>query len=683
MVLKGAFGFVLSETPGVPDLYVQGPTLRLAMNGDRVTAKPTPSSGNRPEGILVGVVERARSNVVGVFQKTAQGPRLVPEDNSEAVHLLDMEGLDPQEGDLVVAKISRWPTTETSAGGELIEVLGRRTSPEVDLKALLRKFELPDAFSPVVQSEAESFGDQVPEGAWKGRETFFHIPVFTIDGADAKDFDDAVSLETLPDGGRRLGVHIADVAQYVAEGRPLDQEAYRRATSVYLLGTVVPMLPFPLSDGLCSLRPGEVRLTLSCLMDLDDQGRLVSSKIVESAIRSSRRFTYEEVEAILQGRPGADAPAVIETVQSMGKLARRLRALRFKRGSLDFDFPEAKIVEDAEGRPVDVVRKERLESHRLIEEFMLMANETVATAMSRAPFLYRIHEKPDNAKLQKLEEMLKTAGVVVPQGFREGRPMALQTVLESVKQSPLEPMVHMMVLRSLKQAVYSASNAGHFGLASACYTHFTSPIRRYPDLIVHRIVKEHLRRASSPERPDHWKNYLPQAALWTSARERVAVEAERELMDLKKVQVMEKRVGESFDGVVSSVTAFGIFVQLDEVFVEGLVHISNLREDYYVYDELRSLLRGRRTNHVLRMGQKVRVKLAAANTSKRQLDFELERSPAEQGGKPPAPIPSPHRPAAPKHPGHQRHGHNAQGRNAPGPHPQNQNPRPHKKRRRH
>jgi ribonuclease R len=654
--LKGKFGFVISEKPGVPDTYIQGPTLRLAMNGDRVAARSTSSSGNRPEGEIVSVVQRARANVVGVFRKTAQGGVLAPEDGSENVRLLDMKGLAPQEGDLVVAKITRWPTMESQAGGALIEVLGPRTSPEVDLRALLHKYELPETFSPIVQSESESFGRQVPEEALRGRETFFHIPVFTIDGADAKDFDDAVSLEARPDGGRRLGVHIADVSHYVTEGRALDEEAYLRGTSVYLMGTVVPMLPFPLSDGLCSLRADVVRLTLSCLMELDGQGRVVSQKIVESAIRSAKRFTYEEVEEILKGGTSPSTPAdVAETVKSMGKLARQLRTIRFKRGSLDFDFPESRLIEDAAGRPVDVVRKERLESHRLIEEFMLLANETVATAMSKVPFLYRVHERPDDAKMEKLEQMLKTAGVAVPHGFREGRPMALQGVLESVKQSPVEPMIHMMVLRSLKQAVYSPNNEGHFGLASACYTHFTSPIRRYPDLIVHRIVKEHRHRALTPERQEHWKKYLPPAALWTSQRERVASDAERELLDLKKVQVMEKRIGESFDGVVSSVTSFGFFVQLDEVFVEGLVHISNLRDDYYIYDEIRSTLRGRRTGRVLRMGQKVRVKLAAANTAKRQLDFELEETPPK-GQKP--------------------HGHPAQGRNPKSPNPQSHNPSP-------
>ncbi|MBI2069643.1 MAG: ribonuclease R [Elusimicrobia bacterium] len=531
--------------------------------------------------------------------------------------------------------MTEWPAPDSWAGGVLIEALGSRANPDVDLKALLRKFDLRVEFPAEVQAEAESFAGEVPESAWQGRETFFHIPVFTIDGADAKDFDDAVSLEERPEGGWRLGVHIADVAHYVAEGRPLDVESYRRSTSVYLVNKVVPMLPFKLSDGLCSLVPDQVRLTLSCLMDLNSQGRVVSHRIVESAIRSAKRFTYEDVESILRGGAGAGAPsAVIDSVKKMGYLARLLRKLRFKRGSLDFDFPEPYIVTDEGGRPVDVRRRERLESHRLIEEFMLMANETVATEMRRFPFLYRIHERPDTFKMGKLEEMLKAAGLAVPPGFHQGRPSALGKVLESVKGKPVEGMIHMMVLRTLKQAVYSPANAGHYGLASACYTHFTSPIRRYPDLAVHRIVKERLRGNLSARRQEHWKTILPNIGLWTSQCERLAVDAEREFLDLKKVQVMTSRVGESFNGIISNVTAFGFFVQLNDIFVEGLVHVSNLRDDYYIYNEARSTLTGRRTGRVLHMGRPVRVKLAAANLAKRQLDFELEQALPPRGHQP-------------------------------------------------
>ncbi|MBI4063958.1 MAG: ribonuclease R [Elusimicrobia bacterium] len=636
LVLKGKFGFVLSEKTGVPDIYVQGDTLRLAMGGDRVAVKLSSSSDpSRPEGEIVRVVSRARSSVVGVFRKIRKAFLIEPENGGEPVRILDFKGAHPQEGDLAVVKITQWPTPDSWAGGELLEVLGSGAGPGMELKAILRKFELPDAFPAAVQAQAKSFAEEVPESAWQGRETFFHIPVFTIDGADAKDFDDAVSLEDLADGGWRLGVHIADVAQYVSEGSDLDIEAYRRGTSIYFVDKVVPMLPTPLSDNLCSLRPDVARLTLSCVMDINPQGRVVNHRIVESAIRSAKRFTYENVELILKGEDGANAPApVTDAVKKMGRLARLLREMRFKRGSLDFDFPEAYIVTDAADHPVDVRRRERLESHRLIEEFMLLANETVATEMRKFPFLYRVHERPDAFKMGKLEDMLKALGVAVPPGFHQGRPLVLQSVLESVKGKPIEGAIQMMILRSLKQAVYSSKNEGHYGLASACYTHFTSPIRRYPDLIVHRIIKERLRQHLSAQRQEYWKTALADIGLLSSQRERTAVDAEREYMDLKKVQVMEKHLGESFDGVVSSVTSFGLFVELNDIFVEGLVHVSNLRDDYYVYDEARSTLRGRRTGRLLSMGQRVRVRLAAANTVKRQLDFELEPAKPSPGHKP-------------------------------------------------
>ncbi len=492
------------------------------------------------------------------------------------------------------------------------------------LGTLLKKHALSVEFPATVQSKSTSFGLEVPQSSWQKRETFFHVPVFTIDGPDAKDFDDAVSLESRSNGGWRLGVHIADASHYVAEGSVLDKEAFKRGTSVYLLNTVVPMLPCSLSAGLCSLRPHVVRLTLSCVMDLDTQGRVVSYRIMESAIRSAKRFTYDDVDAILKGKGnGGASPAIANTVNAMGKVARVLRHAREKRGALDFDAPEPVVVFDKIGQPVHVRKQERLESHRLIEEFMLLANETVAKDMRAYPFLYRVHDKPDKQRISKLEEMLKSVGMTVPKELLHGRVSALQSVLASAKGLPIQPMVQMMVMRTLNQAVYSSANIGHFGLASPCYTHFTSPIRRYPDLIVHRILKERLRGVLNGKRHAYWKTRLPKIALWSSARERAAVDAEREYTDQKKVQVMEKHVGDIFNGIVTGVTGFGFFVQLNDIFVEGLVHVSNIGGDYYVFDKVRSQLRGRRTGRVFRMGTHVRVQVAAARSMKKQLDFEL------------------------------------------------------------
>ena len=622
---KGRFGFVLSETPGKPDLFITGPTLKLAMNGDRVQARML-RSGDRPEGEILSVMRRARTTLVGVY-RAGTPPALAPEGAGDPVAIMDMGGLTPTAGDLCVLRVTRWPSPSEPAAGVLTEILGRRNDPSADLKFLLRKYSIADSFPADVEQEAASFGDDVPPSSWAGRKTFFDIPVFTIDGADAKDFDDAVSLEERAEGGWRLGVHIADVSHYVKEGSALDLEARRRSTSVYLSGAVVPMLPFPLSDNLCSLRPHVPRLTLTCLMDLNAEGEVVHHEIFESVIRSARRFTYEEVESLLKGETAIDvSPPVQNAVSRMGQLARRLRDRRFARGSLDFDFPEPYIVVDDQGWPLDARRRERGESHKLIEEFMLLANETVAQAMADVPFLYRVHERPDPTKMQTLEKTLRAVGVAVPAGLHDGKPSALQKVMAGVKGKPVEPMVHMMILRSLKQAVYSPKNAGHFGLASSAYTHFTSPIRRYPDLIVHRLAKERANARLTPPRQAEWKAQLTELTADASVRERIAVEAEREFLDLKRAQLMTRRVGETFDAVVTGVTSFGLFVQPTTVFVEGLVPMTELGDDYYQYDELRAQLRGRRTGKVYRFGQPVRVRLAAANTEKRQLDFVLENT---------------------------------------------------------
>ncbi len=621
--LKGKVGFILSEDPRHGDVLVQGPSLRLAMDGDRVRARVTsPAGAPRRAGEIVVVTTRARSTAVGTFKRLGNMAVIATENEGPLVRLLDMGGFSPKVGDVAVARITRWPTGKEMAGGTLTDVLGSRDTPGVDLTAVIRHYELPQGFPPHVEAEARTFGEHVTESAWRapGRESFFAQRVVTIDGADAKDFDDAVSIEPLNDGWR-LGVHIADVAHYVTEGSTLDEEARHRGTSVYFTGTVVPMLPFPLSDNLCSLRPDEIRLTLSCVMDIDREGQVRNPRVVESAIRSARRFTYDEVEVLLTGGelPGLDEKISADVLE-MGRLAKLLRHKRFARGSLDFDFPEPDVVTDLKGRPTDIKKRERLEAHRLIEDFMLLANETVARDMSRQPFLYRIHETPDPARLEKLKKSLETLGLRLPAHIDPKHPSALRGVLAQTTDTPLQPVVHLLVLRSLKQAMYSPVNRGHYGLASECYTHFTSPIRRYPDLIVHRLIKDRLHHGG---RLDHWARELAAIADHSSKRERVAVEAEREFLDIQKTRLMESRVGETFTGTVSGVTNFGFFVQLDEFFGEGLVHVNNLGNDFFLFDEARMTLRGRRTGRMFAIGQKVKIKLAAANVLKHQLDFEL------------------------------------------------------------
>ncbi len=648
--LKGKFGFVLSEDPRFGDVMVQGPSLRMAMADDRVRARVTSTpDALRRTGEIVEVLARAHQTAVGDFRRFGNMAALFSQNDDSIIRILDMGGFSPKVNDVVVVKITRWPTAKETAAGTLTEVLGSRDTPGVDLEAILREHELPKDFSSDVLAEAEAYGDEVPPEMVKGRETFFGR-VFTIDGADAKDFDDAVSLEKIPSGWR-LGVHIADVAQYVKEGTALDQEAYDRATSVYFPGTVVPMLPFPLSDGLCSLRPDTVRLTLSCIMDIGQDGKVGAYRVIESAIRSAKRFTYEGVEDILKGNnPEGLDPLIVADVREMGKLAKFLRDKRFARGSLDFDFPEPDVIIGADGRPTDIRKRERLEAHRLIEDFMLLANETVARHMKDRPFLYRIHETPDPGRMEKLQKSLDVVGLHLPKHVDASHPSALRGVLSASEGTPIQPMVHLMVLRSLKQAVYSSVNKGHYGLASVCYTHFTSPIRRYPDLVVHRLLKERMHHV---ERRSFWEKELPSIATHTSKCERAAVDAEREFMDIQKVRLMESHVGERFSGSISSVTNFGFFVQLDPYFVEGLVHVTNLGNDFFVFDEARMILTGRRTGRVFALGQKVKVQLAAANLVKHQLDFELISA------EPVRPIPKPHAvPAQPSQQHRRRHRRN-------------------------
>ncbi len=621
---KGKVGFVLSEEKGVPDVLVQGASLKLAMGGDRVRIRLQASApGARRVGEITEVITRSRQTFLGVFRRENGDAMLMSEEDDTLVRLTDLQGLNPREGDAAVARVVQWPTPGRPASGVLAEVIGSRSEPGVDLRILIRKHELFDEFPAAADAEAKAFGTDVPESAWKDREVLFEKRVCTIDGADAKDFDDAVSLERAQNGNWLLGVHIADVSHYVKAGGIIDEEAYKRGTSVYLSGNVLPMLPFPLADNLCSLRPNVPRLTLSCEMEIASDGNVVGHRVFESVIRSCKRFTYEEVEAVVKGEApeGLDS-ALIADVLEMDKVARLVRKLRFERGSLDFDFPEPYIVTDIKGRPVDIKKRARLSSHRLIEDFMILANETVATHMRSLPFLYRVHEKPDLAKMERLQRTLEAVGIPVPAGMESGEPGILQKLLKSTEGQPVQPIVHTMVLRSLKQAVYSEINAGHFGLGSRCYSHFTSPIRRYPDLTVHRLLRESIQGKLTPERQRVWTSQLPKICRECSVRERLATDAEREFIDIQRVRFMESKVGEEFAGVVSSVTSFGLFVQPNDFFVEGLVRLADL-DDYYVFDEARLMAVGKRTGKVFKIGTPVRVKLAGANPLNRQIDFQL------------------------------------------------------------
>jgi ribonuclease R len=610
---KGRFAFVVSELPGSPDVFVKGPTLRLARDGDRVRVKVFEERGGRRSGEIVSVLERGKSVEVGLLLRAGKFWALLPEgaEESEAVHVLGFaKGVEPRQGVLASLRIERRPTLERVAGGTVTAILGSPNDPKVRRAVVLASRDIPTEFPEDALEAAAALPQDPAPSDWEGRPELFDLPVFTIDGADAKDFDDAVSLEEL-DGGRwRLGVHIADVAHYVKPGQALDKEAVRRGTSVYLPGTVIPMLPPALSDHLCSLRPDVPRLTVTAWLEMDmDGGDVHGVKLEETVIRSRRRFTYEEVQELLEGKsvPRVDGPTK-EAVLNMGRLFKALHRMRLRRGALDLDAPEFKVVLGPEGEPVAIEKRARVDSHRLIEEFMLAANEAVARTLhkARAPFPWRIHEDPDPAKLAELQEELGKLGIKAATSLVAHPVKGLQSLLQSAKGHPFEETASIQLVRSLKLARYDANPGGHFGLASKEYCHFTSPIRRYPDLLVHRAVKSLLR--GKPRGHAEGLN-LEQLCLRCSERERVAQEAERRSVDLARAALYSKRLGESFEAVVVNVTAAGVFLGLPDTGAVGLW----------------------RGGHGT-LGQRVTAKLVAADTQTGRLEFEPVRGQGMPGG---------------------------------------------------
>jgi ribonuclease R len=498
----------------------------------------------------------------------------------------------------------------------------------VDVASIIHGHELPVEFPDEVEAEAAALHARgITAAELEGREDLRELLVFTIDPADAKDHDDALSIRALEDGTWEVGVHIADVSHYVRPGTALDLEALARGTSIYLVDRVIPMLPHALSSDLCSLRPGEDRLALSVLLTLDGEARVQRHRLVRAVIRSRHKLAYEQAQAVLDGGARID----VETDTALGQLvalSRALRRDRQERGSLDFDLPEARVILGSAGEPTDIQRVPRLESHRLIEDFMLLANETVARqgSAARAPFLYRIHEKPDEGRLEQLREFAGTLGY----RLGKGTPRDLQRLLVQAAGRPDEALLATVVLRSMKQARYSEQNAGHFGLAAHHYTHFTSPIRRYPDLVVHRLSGQ---RFIDRESGGPGNEALAEIARHSSERERVAVSAERDSVELKKVEFMQRHLGEEFDGTIGGVKAFGFFVLLDAFFVEGLVHVSSLADDYYLFLEDQYALVGENSRRRFRLGDRVRVRVAAVNLEERQIDFLLAAPPARRGGR--------------------------------------------------
>jgi len=622
------YGFVIPEE-GEGDVFIGPRKFSGAMNGDRVVARVEGyKDRGRREGRIIRILERAHSRIVGRFETARNFSVVVPSDERVLDRVIIPPGETGGAGDgvIVEVEITRWPSRDRAPAGRVVEVIGDPEDPDVESDVILRKYGLPVKFPPEVAGEVREIPMSVDPDAVKGRVDLREKKIFTIDGETAKDFDDAVGIEKTAHGYTLL-VSIADVSHYVKEGSRLDSEAYSRGTSVYFPDRCIPMLPEALSNGICSLNPGEDRLTLTAELTLDGSGRVTKKRFYESVIRSTERLTYTNVKSVLADEDPALARRyahITEDLRLMRELAERLSEERFKEGGLDFDLPEPQIILDIEGRVEDIVRSERNIAHRIIEEFMLAANRAVAEEFSsrKWPFLFRVHEPPAQESVEEFREFIAGFGL----HMRGGGPKAFQKVLHAVDGRPEEKLVNHVLLRSMKQAVYSEENTGHFGLAFENYTHFTSPIRRYPDLVVHRLLKLLLRKKYLKKERERAGEHLPSVASATSASERKAMEAEREIVDLKKAQFMKDKVGASYDGLVSGVTSFGLFVELKDYFVEGLVHVSTLMDDYYIFDQKRHTLTGEHTKRVFRIGEALRVVVSRVDLERRRIDLVLEET---------------------------------------------------------
>jgi ribonuclease R len=642
----GGFGYVLPERAGDPDIFVPAVHLKEAMHGDRVVARiERLRSGDRPEGRVVRILARANPVVVGRFDRDEVGLGFVsPFDQRLLVDIAvpagEAGGAGP--GQMVTVEITRWPTETRGPVGRVTEVLGSIGDPGVDTRIIIRKYGLPDAHGEEAVAEARqlAFGSESggrPRGTrarharredLAGRTDFRHLPVVTIDGESARDFDDAISLERLPNGHDWLGVHIADVSHYVTEGSALDAGAYERGTSVYFPERALHMFPEELATGLCSLNPRVDRLVQSCLMEVDRHGQVVRSEFHDGVIRTVERMTYTDVNAILTGaspETTARYEPLVPLFERMRDLFQVLNDRRRRLGSIDFDLPESRVVLGADGQIEAIVASERNVAHRIIEEFMLLANETVAEYLeeSGVPGLYRVHEEPDPLKVAQFEEFISTLGYGLGVPLHTVRPRHFQALVKKIRGKPEEKPIAALMLRTMQKARYAHANLGHFGLAFSSYTHFTSPIRRYPDLVVHRLLRA-ARRGGLPdaEREDLGEE-LPEVARHTSDRERRADEAERELLQWKKVRFMADKVGDDFDGFITGVAPFGLFIELVEHVVEGLVHVSTMADDYYRYLEAAHSLRGENTRKVYRLGDKVRARVVRVDLEKRQIELGL------------------------------------------------------------
>lgn len=636
------FGFVTID-PEENDVFVPKENTNYALDGDTVKidiVKPADPFGDRgAEGKVMSIEKRALTQLVGEFVAFGEAEvaesqlygYLIPKDKKLATYkvMIVAEGVRPVDGSICQVEILHYPGKNyaRSLEGMVKQVVGHKNDPGMDILSIVIQHGIPTAFPEEVIAQANAVPDSLSEKDYEHRKDLRDQLIVTIDGEDAKDLDDAVTVKKLANGHFFLGVHIADVSHYVTEGSPLDQEAYERGTSVYLTDRVIPMLPQRLSNGICSLNPKVPRLTKSCEMEIDERGEVVHYTIFESVIQTTARMTYTAVNAILETKDEqtrAEYAELVPMFEEMGELHGILESMREQRGAISFEDREAKILVDANGLPQDVVLRSRGLGERLIESFMLAANETVAKHFHtrKLPFIYRIHEQPKEEKMQRFFEFATNFGILVKGKKEDITPKALQAVLAQVKDKPEEPVINTMLLRSMQQARYSEDSYGHYGLAAEYYTHFTSPIRRYPDLIVHRLIRAYQESTIPTATKEKWAEQLPDIADHSSKMERRSVDAERETDAMKKAEYMVDKVDAEFDGVISSITKFGIFVELANT-IEGLIHLSTMKEDYFHYLENHLALVGERTGVTYKIGQKVRIKVTKADPETREIDFEL------------------------------------------------------------
>jgi ribonuclease R len=629
------FGFVVPEQPDPdaarPDIYIPAANLSEAMHGDRVVARVERRTERGAEGRIIRILERSQSSIVGRYEVDDAGlGYVVPFDKRVLtdVQVPIGQSSSAEPGEMVLVEITRWPSASRGPVGKVVEVLGRIDEPGVDTQIIIRKFGIPDAHSEEAVAEATRIGPVVKERDIKGRTDFRGVTTVTIDGEHARDFDDAITIEKLPNGHFWLGVHIADVSHYVTEGSVLDEEAYERGTSVYFTERAVHMFPAELATGLCSLNANVDRLVQSCLMEVDRQGNVVRYEMHDGVINSDARMTYTAVNAILTDRdPEAmfEYQPLVPMFEQMKELFDILNRRRRRRGSIDFDLPEAEVILSEIGEIEAIVASERNIAHRIIEEFMLLANETVAAHLENngVPALHRVHEAPDAKKVDEFEAFITTLGYSLAARGRALTPKHFQKLIDRMKGTPEERPIAALMLRTMQKARYDAASLGHFGLAVEHYTHFTSPIRRYPDLVVHRMLRESRQGPLADARREELEEELPDTAKHASDMERRADEAERELLQWKKVRFMANKVGDEYGGYITGVAPFGLFVELIEHYVEGLVHVSSMADDYYRFVEQEHVLRGEHTKKMYRLGDRVDVQVVRVDMERRQVDLGI------------------------------------------------------------